>query len=238
MFFLFFFIAKSLNLSCFLIELISGAVHAWGSEEPRDVEGFDWDRERHPAENWQVRHHHPHHLPHHHHHHQLLDKAITISHKKRQSRESPPRQLWKLLSRKLLHIFFVISSFSFASLWFSGLGSGLSLVIWRWHWCYWAWCWCCWAWCWCYWALLGWYYWEWCWCYWAWFWCYSALFWCFWKRCWCYWGWLHLMHLSGDRPIHCLQNPAWAWHDSHTEVNIYQMHTCIGTFFLDVEIHL
>ena len=156
---------------------------------------------------------------------------------KRQSRESPPRQLWKLLSRKLLHIFFVISSFSFASLWFSGLGSGLSLVIWRWHWCYWAWCWCCWAWCWCYWALLGWYYWEWCWCYWAWFWCYSALFWCFWKRCWCYWGWLHLMHLSGDRPIHCLQNPAWAWHDSHTEVNIHQMHTCIGTF-KDIEIHL
>ena len=68
----------------------------------------------------------------------------------------------------------VFSSFSFASLWFSGLGSGLSLVI-------------------------------------------SS------KR-----GIIFtnififnniMMHSPGHRPIHCLQNPAWTWHDPRTKVD-------------------
>ena len=43
------------------MDLISGAVHAGGSQEPRDVEGSDWNGERHPAEDWQVCHHDHHH---------------------------------------------------------------------------------------------------------------------------------------------------------------------------------
>ena len=137
-------------IALFLMDLISGAVHAGGSQEPRDVEGSHGDRERHPAEDWQVCHHY--------HHHDIILRTIITNHHK-----------CKMPSSFII----VFSSFSFASLWFSGLGSGLSLVI-------------------------------------------SS------KR-----GFIFtnififndvMMHSPGHRPIHCLQNPAWTWHDPCTKV--------------------
>ena len=53
-------------------DLISGAVHVGGSQEPRDVEGSDGDGERHPAEDWQVCHHY-------HHHYIILRTIITTN---------------------------------------------------------------------------------------------------------------------------------------------------------------
>ena len=61
-------------IALFLMDLISGAVHAGGSQEPRDVEGSHGDRERHPAEDWQVCHHY--------HHHDIILRTIITNHHK------------------------------------------------------------------------------------------------------------------------------------------------------------
>ena len=136
-------------IALFLMDLISGAVHAGGSQEPRDVEGSHGDGERHPAEDWQVCHHD-------HHHYIILRTIITTN-----------------ANASIIHHCFL------------QLLLCLTLVLWprqR--------------------PLSG-----------------NLIL----KR-----GIIFtnififndvMLHSPGHRPIHCLQNPAWTWHDPRTKVD-------------------